>query len=110
MGAGLHVAALSLEDEAKISATGTVLSVAIPFAIYAASFYVLYSVLMRSRDPLHLVLMAGMAALVVLSVLLAAAGVSIAACLVVLALAPAVTVVGYETLGHHHMAEALEQL
>jgi low temperature requirement protein LtrA len=110
MGAGLHVAALSLEDEAKISATGTVLSVAIPFAIYAASFYVLYSVLMRSRDPLHLVLMAGMAALVVLSVLLAAAGVSIAACLVVLALAPAVTVVGYETLGHRHMAEALEQL
>jgi low temperature requirement protein LtrA len=110
MGAGLHVAALSLEDEAKISATGTVLSVAIPFSIYAAAFYVLYSVLMRARDPLHLVLMAGMAALVVLSVLLAAAGVGIAACLVVLALAPAVTVVGYETLGHRHVAEALEQL
>jgi low temperature requirement protein LtrA len=110
MGAGLHVAALSLEDEAKISATGTVLSVAIPFSIYAAAFYVLYSVLMRARDPLHLVLMAGMAALVVLSVVLAAAGVSIAVCLVVLALAPAVTVVGYETLGHRHVAEALEQL
>ena len=65
---------------------------------------------MRARDPLHLYLMAGMAALVVPSVVLAAAGVSIAVCLVVLALAPAVTVVGYETLGHRHMAEALEQL
>jgi hypothetical protein len=28
----------------------------------------------------------------------------------VLTLAPAVTVVGYETLGHRHMAQALERL
>jgi low temperature requirement protein LtrA len=110
MGAGLHVAALSLEEEAKIGATGTVLSVAIPFAIYAAAFYALYSVLMRAHDPFHLGLIAAMTAIVILSVVLAAAGVSIAACLVVLALAPAVTVVGYEMLGHRHMAEALEQL
>jgi hypothetical protein len=54
--------------------------------------------------------MAGMAAPLVLSVVLATAGVSIAVCLVVLALAPVVTVVGYETLGHRHMAEALEEL
>jgi low temperature requirement protein LtrA len=110
IGAGLHVAALSLEEEAKIGATATVLSVAIPFAIYAAAFYALYSVLMRAHDPFHLGLIAAMTAIVILSVVLAAAGVSIAACLVVLALAPAVTVVGYETLGHRHMAEALEQL
>ena len=32
MGAGLHVVAFTLEDEAKIGATGAVLSVAIPFA------------------------------------------------------------------------------
>jgi hypothetical protein len=36
--------------------------------------------------------------------------VSISVCLVVLALAPAVTVVGYETLGHRHIAEALQRL
>jgi hypothetical protein len=65
---------------------------------------------MRAHDPFHLGLIAAMTAIVILSVVLAAAGVSIAACLVVLALAPAVTVVGYETLGHRHMAEALEQL
>jgi low temperature requirement protein LtrA len=110
MGAGLHVAALALEDEAKIGATGIVLSVAIPFTVYAAVFYVLYSLLMRTFDPFHLGLVAGTMAIVVGSVVLAAAGVGIAACLVVLALAPAVTVVGYETVGHRHMADALEQL
>jgi low temperature requirement protein LtrA len=110
MGAGLHVAALALEDEAKIGATGIVLSVAIPFAVYSTAFYALYSLLFRTHDPFHLGLVAGTAAILVASVVLAAAGVSIAACLVVLAFAPAVTVVGYETLGHRHMAEALEQL
>jgi low temperature requirement protein LtrA len=110
MGAGLHVVAFTLEDQAKIGPTGAVLTVAIPFAIYVAMFYALYSVLMRAHDPFHVGLVAGTTALLVLSVILAAAGVSVAACLVVLALAPAVTVVGYEILGHRHMADALERL
>ena len=110
MGAGLHVAALDLDGKAEIGETAVVLSVAVPFAVYATMFYALYSVLMRAYDPFHLGLIAGMAAVVVLSVLLAAAGVSIAICLVVLALAPAVTVVGYEMLGHRHMAEVVERL
>ena len=37
-------------------------------------------------------------------------GVGVAACLLVLMFAPVVTVVGYETLGHRHVAEALERL
>jgi low temperature requirement protein LtrA len=110
MGAGLHVAAYSLEDKAKIGATATVLSVAIPVAIYIAVVYALYSVLMRTRDPFHLGLIAGTAATVMLSIGLAAAGVNMPLCLVVLALAPVVTVVGYETVGHRHVAEALERL
>jgi len=110
MGAGLHVAAYTLDNEAKIGATGTVLSVAIPFAIYAAMFYTLYSVLMRARDPFHLGLIAATTAILILSVALAAAGVNVPLCLVVLALAPTVTVVGYETLGHRHVADALERL
>jgi hypothetical protein len=36
--------------------------------------------------------------------------VGVAVCLVVLALAPAVTVIGYEILGHRHMAEVVELL
>ena len=110
MGGGLHVAALELEGKATIGAAAVVLSVAIPFAIYVGMFYALYSVLMRAHDPFHLALLVATAALLVLSVVLAAAGVSVALCLVVLALAPAVTVVGYEALGHRHMAEQLEQL
>jgi low temperature requirement protein LtrA len=110
MGAGLHVAAYSLENEAKIDATGTVLSVAIPVAIYIGVVFALYSVLMRVRDPFHLGLIAGTAAIIGLSIVLAAAGVNVPLCLVVLALAPMVTVVGYETLGHRHVADALERL
>jgi len=110
IGAGLHVAALTLEHEATIGATATVLSVAIPIAVYSAMFYGLYAVLMRTLDPLHIGLLAGTAAILVLSVVLAALGVSVALCLVVMVLAPATTVVGYETVGHRHVTNALERL
>jgi hypothetical protein len=41
------------------------------------------------------------------AVWLAAAGISMANCLLVVTLAPMVTVVGYETLGHRHASEAI---
>jgi low temperature requirement protein LtrA len=110
MGGGLHVAAYSLENESSLGATGTVLSVAIPVAVYVGVLYALYSILMRSHDPFHLGLLAGTGAVLVLSIVLAAAGVNMSVCLVVLALAPAVTVVGYEARGHRHVADALERL
>jgi low temperature requirement protein LtrA len=110
MGAGLHVAAFALDGEAAIGETAVVLSVAVPFAVYALMTYVLYSLLVRTFDPFHVGLMVATAALLVLGVALAVAGVDVAVCLLVLMLAPAVTVVGYETLGHRHMAAALEQL
>jgi low temperature requirement protein LtrA len=110
MGAGLHVAALALEGEAQIRDTGIVLSVAIPFGIFALVFYVLYSVLFRARDPFHLWLLAGTALLLVASVTLASAGVGVEYCLLVIALAPVVTVIGYETIGHQHMADVVRRL
>jgi low temperature requirement protein LtrA len=110
MGAGLHVAAFSLEGEAEIGTTGVVLAVALPLGAYVAVVYALYAVLMRESDPFHLALLAGTAAVLFLAVALAAAGLSMAICLVVLTAAPAVTVVGYETLGHRHMADAIERL
>jgi hypothetical protein len=110
MGAGLHVAAYVLEDKAEIGTTGVVLSVAIPVALLVGLFYALYSTLMRTFDPLHLALLAGTAACLALAVVLAASGVSVVICLLVISLAPAVTVVGYETLGHRHMTAALERL
>jgi low temperature requirement protein LtrA len=111
MGAGLHVAALMLEGgEVKIGTTGTVFSVALPLAIFALAFYGIYSGLLHEHDPFHLLLLAGTGAFLVAGVVLAAAGVTMSVCLIVLALAPVVTIVGYETLGHRHMADALERL
>jgi low temperature requirement protein LtrA len=110
MGAGLHVAAYGLEGKSELGATGTVLTVAVPVAIFVLVLYGLYSVLMHTADPFHLGLLAVTAGFLVASVALAAAGASVEVCLLVLALAPATTVVGYERIGHSHLAAALERL
>jgi len=109
IGAGLHVAAYYLEHETTLSVTGTVLTTAIPFGIYTAMLYGIYAAFTRHRDPFHLTLLAGTAAVLVLSVVLAAMGAGLAICLLVLVLAPLLTVVGYETVGHRHLADALER-
>ena len=110
MGAGLHVAAFFLEHETEIGAVGTVLSVAIPVAVYAGALYAVYSLVMHEADPFHILLLAATVAVLVASVVLASAGVGMAVCLVVLMFAPVVTVVGYELVGHRHVAAALERL
>jgi len=110
IGGGLHVAALFLEDETSLDTTGAVLSTAIPLAVYIATLYLLYATFTHHADPFHLGLLAATAAVLVLSVALAALGASIATCLVVLMFAPIVTVVGYETVGHRHVRDALERM
>jgi hypothetical protein len=45
----------------------------------------------------------------VLPVVLATIGAPMAVCLVVLMLAPLVPVIGYETIGHRHVAVALQR-
>ncbi|HEY2636021.1 MAG TPA: low temperature requirement protein A [Solirubrobacteraceae bacterium] len=110
MGGGLQVAALGLDDQASIGAVATVLSVAVPVAVYVVAFYILYSVVLRTFDPFHVGLLAATAVPLVLAVVLAAAGAGVAVCLVVLTLAPAVTIVGYELVGHRHMAAAMERI
>jgi low temperature requirement protein LtrA len=110
IGAGLHVAALYLEHETEIGAVATVLSVVIPLALYVGALYAVYSLVMREADPFHIALLAGTGAILVTSVMLAAGGVSMAVCLVVLVLAPVVTVVGFELVGHRHLAAALERM
>jgi low temperature requirement protein LtrA len=106
-GAGLHVAAFFLEGDAALGTTATVLTVAVPVAVFVLALYGIYSVFLRERDPFHLLLLAGTAGVLVLAVVCAGLGVSMSWCLVVLMLAPAVTVVGYETVGHRHLAGAL---
>ena len=54
-----------------------------------------------------MLLLALTAVVLVAAVWLADAGISMANCLLVVTLAPMVTVVGYEMLGHRHAAEAI---
>ena len=106
VGGGLHVAAYYLVHHTVIGPVGTVLSVAVPQAVFMVMLYGIWTAMMRKRDPFHTGLLLGTAAVLVLAVALAQAGLDMAWCLVVLALAPVVTVVGYETVGHRHQ-EAL---
>ena len=62
------------------------------------------------RDPFHMWLIAGTAVILVRRSSWRRRASKSPLCLLVLALAPAVTVVGYETLGHRRVAAALERL
>jgi low temperature requirement protein LtrA len=109
-GAGLHVAALFIAHKAHVGPLVTVLALAIPVGVYLLGIYALYSGLLSDIDPFHAWLLFLTAVVLVAGPLLAAAGVSMALCLLVIMLAPAVTVVGYEVRGHRHVAEALERV
>jgi low temperature requirement protein LtrA len=108
-GAGLHVAADYIGHEAHIGATATVLTVAVPVAVFVLALFALYTYLVHAGDPFHIGLLVATAAVLVLAVVLAAVGAAMAVCLVVLMLAPLVTVIGYETVGHRHMDIAVQR-
>jgi low temperature requirement protein LtrA len=109
-GAGLHAAAYYIEHHSTLSSVETVLSVAVPVGMYIASIYLLYGLLVRIVDTFHMLLLAVTAFVLVAAVWLAAEGISMANCLLVVTLAPMVTVVGYELLGHRHAAEAIARI
>ncbi|MFE9696089.1 low temperature requirement protein A [Streptomyces sp. NPDC006270] len=109
-GAGLHVAGLYLEHHAEISGIAVVLALAVPVGLYVLVVYLLHTLLLSAADRFHIILIALTVAVLLAAVLLAAAGVAIATCLLVVMLAPFVTVVGYETTGHRHQREMLERL
>src|SRR6185312_11198096 len=71
-GAGLHVAGYYLEHETHLGSVATVLSVAVPVAVYVLMVYVLHDLLVRQVDAVHWLLLAGTALLLVAPVLLAA--------------------------------------
>ena len=106
-GAGLHVAALFLEHKAHISSLVTVLTVAIPVAVFLALIYGLYYHLVRRFDPFHIWLLTATAGVLAMAVGAAVSGVGMTVCLVILMLAPVVTVVGYEVRGYQHQATSI---
>jgi len=106
-GAGLHTAAYYVEQHSELGSVGTVVSVVIPVAVYVGLIYLLYTLMVRTRDVFHVVLIALTAVVLAAAVLLAMAGVPMAVCLLVATLAPVVSVVGFEVLGHRHIDEAI---
>ena len=108
-GAGLHIAAYVVEGEAVIGVFGAVLSIAVPVLVFVLGLFAMYTWLLREFDRFHIGLMLGTVLVLVLAVSAAAAGVSLGVCLILMTLAPAVSVVGYETVGHRHAAAALER-
>ena len=110
VGSGLHVAAYQLDHHSALGETATVLTVAVPLAVYLLGLYVLYAQITRTTDAFHLILIAGTVVVIGGAVLLSSAGLGLSWSLLVLALAPLVTVVGYEAVGHRHNEEVLSSL
>ena len=88
----------------------TILTVMIPVGVYCLGLYLIYTFMTHTLDRFHLLLIAITAVFLIAPVLLAGAGLSMAWCLLVLALSPWVTVVGYEVRGHAHNARMLEAM
>lgn len=108
-GAGLHVAAFVIDGTAHITAPTAVLTVVVPVAVFMVALFTLYSLLLRSFDPFHLLLLAGALVALAAAVVAVAAGATIGTGIVIAACSPIVVVVGYETVGHRHQSIALQR-
>ncbi len=108
-GAGLHVAAGVIENVTQIGPVAAVLTIVVPLAVFTVALFALYSLLLRHMDPFHLLLLAGSLAALAACVIAVAAGASVGVGILIAACAPVVVVVGYETVGHRHQADALER-
>ncbi|HVH31483.1 MAG TPA: low temperature requirement protein A [bacterium] len=106
-GAGLRVAADFIERKSSLSLLATVLTVAIPVAVFIGLIYALYYHLVRRFAFFQAWLLIGTAIVMTGSIFAALNGVSMSKCLVVLVFAPTATVVAYELLGYRYQAEAL---
>lgn len=108
-GAGLHVAAYYVEGKTHLNELATVLAIAVPVGLYLVAVFGLFAYLAPGRHWLHAVLLIGSFALLALVTAMAARGVSLTACLLVLMLVPWVTVLGYEMFGHRHVDQLVMQ-
>ncbi|RAX45021.1 low temperature requirement protein A [Arthrobacter sp. AQ5-06] len=108
-GAGLHVVAYYIDHEAHISAAVAVASIALPVAIFKVSLTAMFSI-MITVDRTIIAVAAGVLAALAGSVGLAAAGVSVPVCLLVIVLALGVSIALDERLDRTKMSAALERM
>jgi low temperature requirement protein LtrA len=98
VGAGLHVAAFTIARQGVLSVRDTLLCTAIPLALYLASLFATYQRVTRSASAADRWLLLGTGVTIAAAIGTACAGVSLTYSLCILALAPWVTVVGYESI------------
>lgn len=108
-GAGLHVLAYYIDHEAHISAAAAVASVAIPVAVFKVALTSVYGYL-TGLDRMNVVLSAIVVASSGLAIVLAAAGLPVTLCLLVIVAGPAVVIVADEVAGRHARTKGLARL
>jgi low temperature requirement protein LtrA len=96
-GAGLRVAADFIEGRGRITAIAAVLAVVVPVGVFLGLMYALSYYLVRRFYAFQAWLLIATGGAVAAVLVAALAGVDVARCLVILMVAPAVTVVGSET-------------
>lgn len=104
IGAGLHVAAYRLEGKTAFGDIATLSTVAIPLALFVLSLFAMHMVLVREVDAFHILFLSVTAVVITVSFIALIAGASLMASLVIVSLAPWVTVVGFEVAGHRRVA------
>jgi low temperature requirement protein LtrA len=109
VGTGLHVAAQVISHEAHVDASFALTCVAVPVLVFEVVLFALYSYLVDEFDPFHVWLFLGAVVMLALSVIAVQAGLSIGGALLIVAASPLVIVVGFETVGHRHLAAVLER-
>jgi hypothetical protein len=84
--------------------------VVLPETLYIIGLFVIYSRLVGEIDRFHLLLIGGATVFLVLPAVLVIRGVALPVCLLALTLAPVVSVIGYERVGHARQAEVIRRL
>jgi low temperature requirement protein LtrA len=108
-GAGLHVAAYFIDHAAHISAAVAVTSIAVPVAIFKVSLTALFS-LMTCVDRTLVAVTTGVVVVLAGAVALAAAGVSVPICLLIIVAALGASIVIDERRNTDLLHAALEKL
>jgi low temperature requirement protein LtrA len=98
-GAGLRVAAYFIEGRARITALAAVLAVAVPVGLFLGLMYALSYYLLRRFSVFQASWLIATGGVIAVALAAALSGVDVARCLVILMLAPTVTVVASEVSG-----------
>ncbi|HTY32779.1 low temperature requirement protein A [Mycobacterium sp.] len=106
-GAGLHAAAYFLDHHSNLDSAQTVLTVGAPVGVYMVGIFVLYVYLVRGLDVVYAAVLLFAAVVLVAAVLLASSGIAMGACLLIVTMAPVAVVIGFETVGHRHVENAV---